>query len=259
MLVVDDNDTALQLLCEKLRSWKITVTGVNNIPAAIDLINNGQHFNIIITDAGLPEHGEEVLFAAANVANATTPVILMVKAGAEFERNAKQKFSAVLTKPIKQQALAHTLLSALSLHTTAAPKTTSLLNKEFASEHPLNIIVAEDNKINQLLILKILDRLGYAPALAENGLEVIKLLDKQSYDLVLMDLEMPDMDGLAACRHIRKNGTFQPHIVAMTADVIGERQQECLDAGMNGFLGKPIKIDLLNTMLKKTAEALYRE
>jgi CheY-like chemotaxis protein/nitrogen-specific signal transduction histidine kinase len=259
MLVVDDNDTALQLLCEKLRSWKVTVTGVNNSRAAIDLINGEQRFNIVLTDAGLPEHGEDLLFEVAKVANATTPVILMVKAGAEFERNAKQKFSAVLTKPVKQQALANTLLSALSLRTASVPKTNSLLNKEFAAEHPLNIIVAEDNKINQLLILKVLERLGYAPVLAENGLEVIELLEQQRYDLVLMDLEMPEMDGLTACRHIRKNGTFQPHIVAMTADVIGERQQECLDAGMNGFLGKPIKIDLLNTMLKKTAEGLYKD
>jgi two-component system sensor histidine kinase/response regulator len=116
--------------------------------------------------------------------------------------------------------------------------------------------VAEDNKINQMLILKILDRLGYAPVLAENGLEVIELLDKQPYDLVLMDLEMPEMDGLTACRHIRKHGAFKPQIVAMTADVIGEKQQECLDAGMNGFIGKPIKIDMLCAMLKKTAEAL---
>ena len=137
-----------------------------------------------------------------------------------------------------------------------APKTASLLNKAFASEHPLNIIVAEDNKLNQLLILKILDRLGYTPVLAENGLEVIALLEQQPYDLILMDLEMPEMDGLAACRHIRKNGILQPHIVAMTADVIGEKQQECLDAGMNGFLGKPINLDVLYMELIKTAETL---
>lgn len=254
MLVIDDNDTALLLLCEKLRSWKVTVTGVNNAPAAIDLVNSSQRFDIVITDAGLSESGEEPLLAAVKAADATIPVILMMKAGAEFEKNAKQKFSAILSKPVKQQALAHTLLSALSLRTAPAPKTNSLLNKEFAIEHPLNIIVAEDNKINQMLILKILDRLGYAPALAENGLEVIELLDQQPYDLVLMDLEMPEMDGLAACRHIRKTGSFQPHIVAMTADVIGEKQQECLDAGMNGFLGKPVKIDLLYTVLKQTAK-----
>nr|WP_294792883.1 response regulator [uncultured Mucilaginibacter sp.] len=258
ILVVDDNDTALQLLCAKLRAWEVTVTGVNNAWAAIDLVNIGQRFNIIITDAGLPESGEELLFTAAKAADAAVPVVLMVKAGAEFERSAKQKFSAVLTKPVKQQALAHTLLSALSLRTAAAPKTNSLLNKEFATAHPLNIIVAEDNKINQLLILKILDRFGYSPVLAQNGLEVIELLNQQPYDLVLMDIEMPEMDGLTACRQIRKNNAFQPHIVAMTANVIAEQQQECLDAGMNGFLGKPIKIDLLHAMLKKTAEGLTK-
>jgi CheY-like chemotaxis protein/nitrogen-specific signal transduction histidine kinase len=258
ILVIDDNDTALQLLCEKLTSWKVAVTGLNNARAAFDLIKSGRRFDIVITDAGLPDYGEELLLAAAKVADASVPVLLMVKAGAEFEGNARQKFSAVITKPVKQQALAHTLLSALSLRTTPAPKANSFLNKDFAAEHPLNIIVAEDNKINQLLILKILDRLGYAPALAENGLEVLELLEKQRYDLVLMDLEMPEMDGLTTCRHIRKNGTLQPQIIAMTADVIGEKQQECLDAGMNGFLGKPIKLDVLYKELKKTAEGLEK-
>ena len=254
MLVVDDNDRALQLLCAKLSSWKVNVTGLNNSKDAISLINSGKNFDLIITDGGLPQHGEEQFLTSARVTDAAVPVILMVKAGAEFERNERQRFAAVLTKPVKQQALAHTLLSALSLRTSSAPKTNSLLTKDFAVEHPLNIIVAEDNKINQLFILKILERLGYAPALAQNGLEVIELLDKQPYDLVLMDLEMPEMDGLAACRQIRKNGAFQPQIVAMTANVIAEQQQECLNAGMNGFLGKPLKIDMLFTVLKKAAE-----
>ncbi len=256
MLLVDDNDTALQLLCENLSAWKVTITGVNNARAAFDLIKSSQRFDIIIIDAGLPEHGEELLFASAKATDPTMPVILMVKAGAEFERNARQKFSAVLTKPVKQQALAHTLLSALSLRTTPTQKTNSLLNKEFAAEHPLTIIVAEDNKINQLLILKILERLGYTPVLAENGLEVLELLAEQPYDLILMDLEMPEMDGMTACRQIRKNSALKPYIVAMTANVLGEQQQECLDAGMNGFLGKPIKLDVLYRELKKTAETL---
>ncbi|MFD0751618.1 response regulator [Mucilaginibacter calamicampi] len=252
ILLVDDNDTALQLLSAKLSSWQIAVTAVNNAPAAINLINSNKSFDLIITDAGLPEHGEEQFLTSARITNAAIPVILMVKAGAEFERNEREKFSSVLTKPVKQQALAHTLLSALNKGAPAAPKSNSLLNKEFAAAHPLNIIVAEDNKINQMLILKILERLGYAPALAENGLEVIALLDKQRYDLVLMDIEMPEMDGLTACRHIRKNSAWQPHIVAMTANVITEQQQECLAAGMDDFLGKPLKLDLLYTVLKQT-------
>jgi len=253
MLVVDDNDTALQLLCSKLTSWRIATTGVNNPTDAVRLVNSGQKFDAIITDAGLPQHGEEQFLTLARVTDAAVPVILMVKAGAEFERNEKQRFSAVLTKPVKQQALAHTLLSALGLSAASAPKTNKLLNKEFATEHPLSIIVAEDNKVNQMLILKILDRLGYTPVLAANGLEVIALLEEQFYDLVLMDIEMPEMDGLTACRQIRKNNVAQPYIIAMTANVITEQQQECLDAGMDDFLGKPLKLDLLCEALKQTA------
>lgn len=253
MLVVDDNETSLKLLCGQLQLWKIKATGLNTSDEALAFLDNRQHFDLVITDSGLTGSGEDALLAAVKGINQATPVILLCQAGKEVGRNSRGMFSALLNKPVKQHALANALLSALKLRNTTSQKSTSLLYKEFAATHPLKIIVAEDNKVNQLLILKILDRLGYMPALAENGLEVIKLLDEKAYDVILMDLEMPEMDGLATTRQIRKNYARQPRIIAMTANVLVEYQQECYEAGMDDFLSKPIKMEALLGLLQKTA------
>lgn len=255
MLVVDDNKTSLRLLCRQLELWKITATGLTTVDEALSLINKGQHFDLVITDSGLAETGEMTLLTAIKAVNNAIPVILLSQAGKDRGRNNQGGFSTILSKPVKQQALANTLLTALKLYIEIEKKPKPMLQKEFALMYPLKIIVAEDNKVNQMLILKILDRLGYKPALAQNGLEVIQLLEQQSCDLVLMDMEMPEMDGLTATRHIRKNHRSRPRIVAMTANAMVEHRAECYNAGMNGFISKPIIIDdLLILLQQNTAE-----
>jgi len=257
ILVIDDNKTSLQLLCAQLQLWKINVSSVSTAAEALTLINNSKPFDLLLTDSGLPNNGEDLVFTAAQAVNPATPVILLCPAGREIGRNTRATFAAVLSKPVKQQALANALLAALKQQTAVPQKPHSLLYKEFAAENPLKIMVAEDNKVNQLIITKILERLGYAPTLAENGLEVLNFLNAEPYDLVLMDIEMPEMDGLAATSHIRKNNAWQPRIAAMTANVLIEHQQECYQAGMDDFLSKPIKMDALLMLLKyKTASSL---
>ncbi|PJJ83601.1 response regulator [Mucilaginibacter auburnensis] len=252
ILLVDDNDTALRSLSARLLALDTVVHPANSVNLALDIINEGKRFQIIILDSTLPEQGQERILAAAKAVEPATPVVLMAKAGAEFEREEKAAFAAIITKPVRQYVLAQALLQCISKNTIPAAKTKSILHKDFAFEHPLKIIVAEDNKVNQMLILKVLDRLGYQPVLAENGLEVIEHLSKQEVDLILMDIEMPEMDGLTASKYIRTNNTVQPRIVAMTANVITEHQQDCYDAGMDDFLGKPIKLDALLAVLKET-------
>jgi CheY-like chemotaxis protein len=102
------------------------------------------------------------------------------------------------------------------------------------------------------MILKVLEKLGYAASLANNGREVIQMLDKQFYDLVLMDVQMPEMDGLECTRYIRDNYDRQPVIIAMTANAMVEDKEECLKAGMNNYIPKPVKIETLVTMLQET-------
>ncbi|MBK0379163.1 response regulator [Mucilaginibacter segetis] len=257
VLVVDDNKTSLQLLCRQLELWKINTVSAITANEALSILDTNQHFDLIITDFRLADMDEVMLSTAIKAKNPTVPIILLSQIGNDVGRKNKHLFTAIITKPVKQQALAHALLTALKLRPATEQKPQVLLQKDFALTNPLKIIVAEDNKVNQMVILKILDRLGYQPSLANNGLEVIELLNQQPYDLILMDMEMPDMDGLTATRHIRKNNGSQPRIIAMTANVMIEHRDECYSAGMNDFISKPIKMDTLLSLLQQNKKSMF--
>ena len=140
---------------------------------------------------------------------------------------------------------------------TPAPepvKNTNVLSDDFAHSHPLNILVAEDNLINQKLISRVLDKLGYAPSTANNGLEAVNMLKETSYDLILMDVQMPQLDGLEATRKIRSEFQVQPFIVALTANAMLEDKENCLAAGMDDYISKPIKLDELKAALTNASK-----
>ena len=124
-------------------------------------------------------------------------------------------------------------------------------DRDLARRHPLSILLAEDNPVNQQVMLVLLGHLGYRADLARNGREVLDALARRRYDLVLMDVQMPEMDGLEATRRIRQEipEDRQPHIVALTAHVMTGDRERCLAAGMDGFLGKPVQIADLEAAL----------
>ena len=127
----------------------------------------------------------------------------------------------------------------------------SILGVEFAAEYPLRILVAEDNTINQKLIDRIMAKLGYRIDIVENGLLVLDKIRKATYDLILMDIQMPEMDGLEATRVIRSQAIEQPSIIAMTANAMPEDREVCMQAGMNDYLSKPMKFEDLMEALRK--------
>ena len=120
---------------------------------------------------------------------------------------------------------------------------------------PMNILLAEDNGINQVLAMRILERMGYQADLATNGIEVLDLMTRRRYDLVLMDVHMPEMDGLEATRRIRERWpqSERPKIIAMTANAMEEDRKRCLDAGMDDYLSKPVQARQLQAAVEKWA------
>jgi len=122
-----------------------------------------------------------------------------------------------------------------------------------ASRHPLRILLAEDNAVNQKLALRILQQMGYRADLASNGLEALESVARQTYDVVLMDVQMPEMDGLEATRRIVANGSQRPRIVAMTANAMQGDREMCLAAGMDDYVTKPIRVDQLVEALNNVA------
>ena len=127
------------------------------------------------------------------------------------------------------------------------------IDKEMAKNHPLRILLAEDNAVNQKLAIRILEQMGYRADIASNGLEAVESIERQIYDVILMDVQMPEMDGLDATRNIRKlKDATQPHIIAMTANAMEGDREMCIAAGMDDYISKPIRVNELVEALLKT-------
>lgn len=253
ILVVDDNLTQLNIIEELLLQWKLEPTITVSGNEALKLLKE-QPFDAVICDLQMPGMDGVGLATLIKTGHQHPPLILLSTIGYDVKKKNPDLFASVLTKPIKQADLSEALLMVL-LHQEAEleQKIQQLLNKEFSIANPLRILVAEDNPVNQQLMLRILDKLGYAPVLAITGKQVIEMLDAGYYDLVLMDIEMPEMDGLGATRYIRSHHTKQPVIVATTAKAMVEDREECYKAGMDNYLSKPIKLEALMAVLKEVA------
>lgn len=250
LLIVDDNYTQLQALQHHLLFAGMKPVTASSGTDALHLINTGT-FDVVITDLKMPDMDGIQLAAAIKEGHPHLPVVLLNLIGNDVKKQAPGLFATVMTKPVKQMQLTDALKNALQQKRSSAKKGTGVLNKKFAESRPLNILVVEDNPVNQLLILKILDKLGYHPALATTGKEAVDMSANQNFDVILMDVEMPEMDGLQATRYIRKHHTNQPVIVAMTASAMVENREECLAAGMDHYITKPINLETFVSILKE--------
>ena len=189
-------------------------------------------------------------------AGKTLPIIMLTSLGWRDETIDMSVFSAFLTKPVKQSNLYNAIINAL-LQTgekRAYPATSEQqFDPTLGERNPLRILLAEDNAVNQKLALRMLERFGYRADVAGNGLEVLEALERQPYDVIFMDVQMPEMDGLTATRQIRANGS-NVHIIAMTANAMQGDREECLAAGMNDYVSKPIKVSELQSALERAAQ-----
>ncbi len=165
-------------------------------------------------------------------------------------------FRATLAKPLRQSNL-FDLLASLLGEAPVQPATDlqrPALDPAMAQRHPLRILLAEDNVVNQKLALRLLQQMGYRADVAANGVEAIDSIRRQQYDLVLMDVQMPEMDGLEASREIVRGwpGDGRPRIIAMTANAMEGDRDDCIAAGMDDYLTKPIRVDALVRALERT-------
>jgi CheY-like chemotaxis protein len=172
-------------------------------------------------------------------------------------------FAAFLSKPIRQSQIFDTLVTVfedeLHDHAPGADAAAGQIDAQLGQRLPLRILVAEDNAINQRLALLLLDQMGYRADLAGNGLEAIAAIERQPYDVILMDVQMPEMDGLEASRQIcaRWPQDRRPRIIAMTANAMQGDREMCLNAGMDDYLTKPIRVDELTAALRRCRPVMY--
>ncbi len=250
VLLVDDNATNLRILQAQLHKRNIEVSVATSGQEALSLLKDRPDYHLVITDMKMPDMNGIELGTSIKGVHPLLPIILLSSIGNESKRDGAHLFSAMLTKPVKQQQMFKVIESALREEPAAATQRKNVLSDDFASEYPFSLLVAEDNLMNQKLIMRVLNKLGYQPDIANDGREVLDMMAEKAYNLILMDVQMPQLDGLETTRIIRNTYGAKPLILAMTANAMTEDKENCLRAGMDNYISKPINLELLVSTLK---------
>lgn len=228
---------------------------------ALELLQQGERFDLAILDMNMPEVDGLMLAEAIRQLPQTSSLpLIMLTSNSEIGYDPRLKhFAAFLNKPVKASALLDRFMEVLAPTAFTTLKARSLdpddeLNAQMAEQHPLRILLAEDNAINQKVALSVLERLGYRADVANNGKEAVEAVQQQTYDVVLMDVQMPEMDGLEATRQLCQllPTPVRPRIIAMTANALQGDREECLAAGMDDYLSKPFAPQELVAALSRT-------
>ncbi|GEM_PF-3218249 len=261
VLIIDSNRINRQILSMQTESWGMTPVTAASLREGMEMISRGDEFSSVLIDLQL-DGGDVMAFAKeihASPKNYFLPIVGLIPIDWQVSDPRMREFAALITKPVKPLNLFDTLLHVLASGTSRLPETAitveetqPTLDTRMAQNLPLRILVAEDNSTNQRLISLLLGRLGYRADMAANGYEVIEALRQKPYDVVLMDVLMPEMDGLEATRVIRAQDIGSSlRIIAMTASTMQGDREKCLEAGMDGYISKPIDIkELVNTLKK---------
>jgi len=266
LLVVDDNATNRRILEETVLQWGMKPTVVDSGRTALAAMevayNVGRPFKLVLTDCMMPEMDGFQLTERINQDSRikTATIIMLTSAGerGDASRCVNLGISAYLLKPIKQSDLFFTVSKVLQ--GPPSPETQSLITRHSIREsrRRLRILLAEDNPVNQKVAARMLERMGHTVSIAENGTEVLSAVEKQNFDLILMDIQMPEVDGFDATRSIRERETSTGEhipIVAMTAHAMKGDKEKCIQAGMDGYVAKPINVQ----QLFESIESLFHD
>lgn len=246
-----------QLLKNLMEQWKLTPVMASSGEEVVAILSQQSDIALLLTDLKLKEMSGIDLAQQVNKMNPNLPLILLAPAGHPSLKQHPDLFDAVISKPVRRTTLNKQITSVL-LHaddatSDSSPDRSHKLSENFSIAHPLRILIAEDNPTNQKLAMKVLGKLGYTPDIAQHGKEVLEIVSHKNYDLILMDVQMPLMDGLEASRMIRLCLSTQPVIIAMTANTLQGDREECMRAGMDDYISKPINLEELVNLLEKWA------
>ncbi|MDX2273618.1 MAG: GAF domain-containing protein [Cyanobacteriota bacterium] len=268
LLVVDDNATNRKIVRYQAGSWGMMVNEVENAEEAIEQLRRasqaGSPYAVALIDMQMPEMDGETLgqMIKADPLIAKTPLIMMTSIGLRevSQRVLEQGFAAYLTKPVKHTKLRECLACVLSPHLPIGQSPSDGADPSLPPlVHHLRILVAEDNVVNQKVALRQLKTLGYQADMVANGQEALDLLGKLAYDIVLMDCQMPIMDGYTATQRIRQQEGSDRHtvIIAMTANAMKEDRDQCLAVGMDDYISKPVSREMLAATLNRWGQYLH--
>jgi CheY-like chemotaxis protein/HPt (histidine-containing phosphotransfer) domain-containing protein len=255
ILVVDDNATNRELVIRQTRAWEMEPVAVEGPLEALALILAGERLDIAVLDMMMP--GMDGLTLAREIRKHRgaheLPLLLLTSLGRLQDARTASEFAVQLAKPLKASQLFNALISVLADRAMEPEAPPVAADGVRPATSALRILLAEDNALNQKVALALLERLGYRADVAWDGLEALEALERQPYDVVLMDVQMPELDGLDATRRIceRWPPEGRPRIIALTANAMLEDREACFAAGMDDYVAKPIRREALAEALRQ--------
>jgi CheY-like chemotaxis protein/HPt (histidine-containing phosphotransfer) domain-containing protein len=254
VLIVDDNATNRLILLEMLENWGMRATAVNSAADALDALRHAQEvkdqYALIVLDLMMPDMDglqlAEQVRAVAEWDDVRLLLLSSTRSLLDSRRATRLDIGQTLTKPVKQSDLLDAIAEVMGSAETDAAEAPALAPAADAPKRRLRVLLAEDSPVNQKVALQLLERMGHETVVAGDGREALDALAREQFDLVLMDVQMPELDGLTATRLLRqrerKEGGHVP-VVAMTANAMKGDRERCLAAGMDGYLAKPIRAE----------------
>jgi PAS domain S-box-containing protein len=259
LFVVDNHATSHQILCRYAEQWGMHAQSFNSLSDALAGITHEDMCDTILLNMHMHEMEESALTMRIQDAFPVdiVPIIVLMPVSQRYDLHdvAPTKMTTFLIKPIRPAALHTTLVSIARGETMENVHLPDLqmFDAQEEQHQSLRILLAEDNVINQKVALSMLEKMGYHADVASTGSEVLQALHHQTYDIVLMDVQMPEMDGIEATKRIRAQlpPTEQPYIIALTAHALANYHEQCLEAGMDDYIDKPVQMDILAARLKQ--------
>jgi two-component system, sensor histidine kinase and response regulator len=262
VLIVDDNATNRRLIRHNLAGWKMATdeaaTGQEALTKLRDAVSEERPYDLVISDMNLPGMNGMVLSRLIKCDRMleATHIIILTSMASRVEAPMMRVIGidACLTKPVKQSALFDAIASALAGAVDRGEQEVAAIKPATEIRNDVRLLIAEDNAVNQKVALRQLARLGFAADAVANGVEAVEAVSRGGYVLVLMDVQMPEMDGFAATRELRRRGADVP-VIALTANALAGDRERCLEAGMDDYLSKPIIESELVRVLTKYVPA----
>jgi CheY-like chemotaxis protein/HPt (histidine-containing phosphotransfer) domain-containing protein len=259
LLLVEENQTNRRIIMHRAEQWGMVVQAAASSNEALKALGQGAAFDAAILDFQLPD--TDGLALAQEIRNHSygryLPLLLLssIRLRGDDIRPANAGISVFVYKPIRPAQLLDALCRSLSIQVQREKKAppAPALDADFARKLPLRLLLADDNPINQKVGLSVLNKLGYRADIANNGLEVLQALEQKAYDILFLDVQMPEMDGLEAARRIcqRWPQEKRPRIIAMTGNALMGDREKCLQAGMDDYISKPVRIGDLQSALER--------
>jgi signal transduction histidine kinase/HPt (histidine-containing phosphotransfer) domain-containing protein len=259
LLVIEDNPTNRRIITQRGQQWGMAVENAANRAEALEHLSRGELFDAVILDLELPESAGPALAEQIRKqpSGHYVPLLLLssVRPAGDEAHPSSAAAPVAIQKPIRPPQLLAALCRVLSIQVQREkkPPAAPTLDHDLARRLPLRVLLADDNPINQKVGLSVLHKLGYRADLANNGVEVLKALEQKAYDILFLDVQMPEMDGLEAARQIQRRWSAEqrPRIIAMTGNALIGDREKCLQAGMDDYISKPVRVGELQSALER--------